>query len=291
MTKKLVKWRKGWVGVHHGNILKCLAAELKARKTSTTFVVAPQGSTAQTMYREATRTAKTATSGNRFRAVTLDIPAGTALVGIPLQGNRQNTFYRGIREVKTQKLKDRPSTINKLAIVKECIAILQGRIVTDEDIWCSLRNKDFQPRVIQFLWKSMHNAHRIGSYWKNIPDCEDRATCQKCGVTEDLEHILIRCGLMDFRGGSGKQKHGTRRLYRILISKSAYTIRKLRNERVISRSAKRHRPCLQPALAIDTWSKTLDDEDNLPTNWLREPKVLVGRKDLNQDQLHSCGVG
>ncbi|KAJ7191356.1 hypothetical protein GGX14DRAFT_407293 [Mycena pura] len=146
MTKKLVKWeRKGWVGVHHGNILKCLAAELKARKASTTFVVAPQGSTAQTMCREATRTAKTATSGNRFRAVTLDIPAGTALVGIPLQGNRQKTFYRGIREVKTQKLKDRPSTINKLAIVKECIAILQGRIVTDEDIWCSLRNKDFQP--------------------------------------------------------------------------------------------------------------------------------------------------
>jgi ribonuclease HI len=48
MTEKLAKWESGgWVGVPHSLLLKCLAAELKARRTRTTFVVAPQASEAK----------------------------------------------------------------------------------------------------------------------------------------------------------------------------------------------------------------------------------------------------
>ncbi|KAF8173025.1 hypothetical protein K438DRAFT_1611225 [Mycena galopus ATCC 62051] len=342
MTIKLSLWeQEGWVGVRHRKILKCLAAELKARCVKTTFVVAAQGSDAQRLCREAARSAKLGTRRNRAHEITLDIPPGTALTGICLQGNRQKTFYRGIRETKTQALSRH----------------LRDRLVTDEDIWRSLRGKALTPRVSQFLWKSMHNAHRIGHYWTHIPECEDRAICQTCGVEESIEHILLKCvspgqdiiwkaaeklwsakksrwpelslggilgcGLVDFRDTASKPNKGVRRLYKILISESAYTIWKIRNERVISRSreplnesaiinkwvfnlnqrlqqdavlahrsADRNRPHLAPSLVRDTWSGVLDDEDKPPENWLKGSRVLVGSKALlTHSQLRNRGVG
>ncbi|KAF8182438.1 hypothetical protein K438DRAFT_1439327, partial [Mycena galopus ATCC 62051] len=342
MTIKLSLWeQEGWVGVRHRKILKCLAAELKARHAKTTFVVAARGSDAQRLYREAAKSAKLGTQRNRAHEITLDIPPGTALTGVRLQGNRQKTFYRGIRETKTQALETRPSSKRKLTEVKVSLRHLRDRLVTDEDIWRSLRDKAFTPRVSQFLWKSMHNAHRIGHYWTHIPECEDRAICQTCGVEESIEHILLKCvspgqdiiwkaaeklwsakeprwpelslggilgcGLVDFQDTASKPDKGVRRLYKILISESAYTIWKIRNERVISRSgeplnesaiinkwvfnlnqrlqqdavlarrsADRNHPHLAPSLVRDTWSGVLDDEDKLPENWLKGSRVLVG---------------
>ncbi|KAJ7907791.1 hypothetical protein B0H13DRAFT_1618107, partial [Mycena leptocephala] len=174
-----------------------------------------------------------------------------------------------------------------------------------------------------------------------LPECEDRATCKECDVVEDLEHILLGCaspgqeiiwraaeslwhekethwpavsldtilgcGLAEFRDEKGRLKRGTQRLYRILISESAYLIWRLRNERVISRGGtpatedeivnkwkfavnqrlqvditlanrprKGKRPVLAPQLVLMTWSNTLDNETSLPADWLREPRVLVG---------------
>ncbi|KAJ7333323.1 hypothetical protein DFH08DRAFT_814433 [Mycena albidolilacea] len=54
----------------------------------------------------------------RLDEIPLDVPAGTALTGIPLQGNKQKTFYQGICEIKVQNLDPRPSTTSKLAVVK-----------------------------------------------------------------------------------------------------------------------------------------------------------------------------
>ncbi|KAJ7353323.1 hypothetical protein DFH08DRAFT_804886 [Mycena albidolilacea] len=167
----------------------------------------------------------------------------------------------------------------------------------------------------------MHNAHRVGNYWKYIPECGDRAICQMCGEEDNLEHILIKCrspgpeiiwkaaeklwqgkgpnwpeisigsilgcGLMRFEDERGKEKPGTRRLYRILVSKSAYTIWKLR-------PVGRNRPRLDPALVYNTWAGTLDDEGSLPVNWLKEPRVLVGRRALTESQIQyrsSVGIG
>jgi ribonuclease HI len=116
----------------------------------------------------------------------------------------------------------------------------------------------------------MHNGHRIGEYWKHIPDCEERAVCQGCGELEDLELILISCrspgpeiirkaaeklwcnkepewpeislggilgcGLVNFKDERGRTKDGTQPLYRILVSESAYTIWKMWNKRAISQA-------------------------------------------------------
>ncbi|KAF8164234.1 hypothetical protein K438DRAFT_1429458, partial [Mycena galopus ATCC 62051] len=350
MIEKLAQWeREGWVGVTHCAILKCLAAQLKARVAETAFVVAPRASNAQIFCKEATRLAKLGASRNGIRQISLDVPGGTNLTGVRIQGNKQKVFYRGIREIKTQSLEPRRSTNRRLAEVRESLKHQQDKLFTDEQIWCSIRIKDFLPRTAQFLWRAMHNAHRVGEYWKHIPECEERAICQDCGEVEDLEHILVKCkspgaeiiwgaarklwlekesdwpevslgsilgcGLMRFVDEQGKLKSGTRRLYRILVSESAYTIWKLRNDRVISRagaplteqeilnrwkydlnqrlqqdvilanrSARRNRPRLAPALVKETWAGTLDEEDRLPENWLKESRVLVGRRALTQDQ-------
>ncbi|KAF8129378.1 hypothetical protein K438DRAFT_1490047, partial [Mycena galopus ATCC 62051] len=349
MTRKLVQWeREGWVGVRYSEVLKCLAAELKARSAKTTFVSAPKSPEARILSQEATRQARIG-AGNGTRDIDLSVPAGTNLTGVRIQGNRQKTFYRGIREIKTHKLGSRASTDIKLTEVKESMKNIQDRVFTDEEIWRALRNRDFSPRTAQFLWRAMHNAHRVGKYWKYIPECQDRATCQECGEIEDLEHILINCkspgqeivwkaaerlwlekesewpgislgsilgcGLLQFRDEKGKLKRGTQRMYRILVSESAYTVWKLRNERVISRagdpldesaimnkwiyginqrlqqdvvlanrSAKGNRPRLDPTLVKDTWANTLDDEGKLPNNWLKEARVLVGRRALTRNQ-------
>ncbi|KAJ7192600.1 hypothetical protein GGX14DRAFT_379962, partial [Mycena pura] len=122
---------------------------------------------------------------------------------------------------------------------------------------------------------------------------------------------ILGCGLADFRDPGGKLKRGTQRLYRISMSESAYLIWRLRNDRVISRDGtpatedeivnkwkfmvnqrlqvditlanrpvKGKRPTLAPQLILATWSDTLtlDSEQSLPANWLRELRVLVGSR-------------
>ncbi|KAJ6472421.1 hypothetical protein C8R45DRAFT_835894 [Mycena sanguinolenta] len=135
---------------------------------------------------------------------------------------------------------------------------------------------------------------------------------------------ILGCGLAEFRD-NGKLRRGAQRLYRILMSESAYTIWLLRNDRVINwagephsetaiinkwlfnmnqrlqldvtlanRPARGNRPRLGTRLVVDTWSGVLDDENNLPANWLRGTRVLVGRRALTQSQLclrDGIGVG
>ncbi|KAJ7144044.1 hypothetical protein C8R44DRAFT_531758, partial [Mycena epipterygia] len=342
MNKKLPIWeREGWIGVPHRDVLRCMAAELKARKASTFFRVVLPGAPERTLCRQAAVMAKGAARTAEGATWDLTLPQGMALPGLLLQGNRQKTFYRSIREEKARRLPQRALTTIKLEVIRQAVADAFGRRVSDADIWRSVSVKDILPRTAQFIWKGIHNAHRIGKYWTHIPECEDRAVCSDCEVLEDLEHILVKCkcpgpgiiwqaakslwlekeshwpevslgsilgcGLAEFRGDGGKQKRGAQWLYRILMSEFSYLIWRLRNDRVISRDGepateeeitnkwkfainqrlqvdktlanrplRGKRPALAPLLALDTWSKTLDNEQSLPANWLREPRVLVG---------------
>ncbi|KAJ7046149.1 hypothetical protein C8F04DRAFT_938809 [Mycena alexandri] len=129
------------------------------------------------------------------------------------------------------------------------------------------RHKDFTRQTRNFLWKSMHDAHRIGRFWSHIPEFGDREICQFCGEMEDLEHIVLRCrrpgqqqvwelaknlwlkkhgvwpelslgailgsGLASITDEKGRNLPGASRLYRILISESFFAIWKIRNDCVI----------------------------------------------------------
>ncbi|KAJ6588311.1 hypothetical protein B0H19DRAFT_1098741 [Mycena capillaripes] len=47
---------------------------------------------------------------------------------------------------------------------------------------------------------------------------------------------------------------------------------------------------LVPKKILETWSGTLDNEGSMPTNWLREPRVLVGGRAIHTNQLNN-GIG
>ncbi|KAJ7754195.1 hypothetical protein DFH07DRAFT_743908 [Mycena maculata] len=272
MNKKLMGWEhEGWVGIPHREVLRCLAAELKTRKARTIFKIVAPGSHDRELCRQAAQLAKNAARSRTDEQWILKLPLNSALPGLSLQDNCQRVFYRSIREIKTnvQALFPRSSTTKMLGTIKKDMADRFDKHVDDPGIWKSLTSKDFLPCTAQFLWKGIHNAHRIGNYWTHIPECEDHAMCSDCGVTEDLEHILLKCGspgrdtvwkaaetlwhekednwpelslgiilgcrLAEFRDENGKLKRGSQRLYQILISEPAYLNWKLQNDRVISR--------------------------------------------------------
>ena len=120
-----------------------------------------------------------------------------------------------------------------------------------------------------FLWKSLHNTHKIGNYWDNIENYSHHGLCTKCRVTENLEHILLECdipgqrvvwknvkelwlkkhenwpepinigtitgcGLIEVKSREGTVLKGESRAYQILISASAHLIWKLRCTRIYS---------------------------------------------------------
>jgi ribonuclease HI len=116
---------------------------------------------------------------------------------------------------------------------------------------------------------------------------------------------IVGCGLGKFKSAKGQHKPGANRLYRILLSESAYLIWKICCERLLVRSneeqwhspkeiqncwlhamnkrlqfdcAMTNRRFEKKALADDvvlqTWSGTLHNEHSLPDNWIQESGVL-----------------
>ncbi|KAJ7115309.1 hypothetical protein C8R44DRAFT_629245, partial [Mycena epipterygia] len=80
-----------------------------------------------------------------------------------------------------------------IELVTEAVKHDFGQVPTAEQIWKSIKNKDFTCQLKNFLYKSLHSAHKIEPYWKHIPKCEERGICQFCYETEHLEHILLQC--------------------------------------------------------------------------------------------------
>ncbi|KAJ7226782.1 hypothetical protein GGX14DRAFT_385581 [Mycena pura] len=318
MNKKLQRWEhEGWIGVQHRDILRCVAAELKARKAPTYFRLAEPGTPARAACRRAARLAKRAARSTAAAEWDMALPPNTALPGLSLQGNRQRTFYRGIREEKTKKLAPRASTERNLQTIREAAYEAFERHVSNADIWSSISVKELLPRPAQFLWKGVHNALKIGSFWTHIPECEDPRgvrRLQRPGGFGSHPHTeretewpevslgtVLGCGLAEFRDGQGKINQGAPVIPDLDI--------RLRNERVIDRAGrlaseeeierkfkfvinqrlqmdkvlanrprKGKRPALPAKLVLATWSGILDDAHSLPADWLREPRVLVGSR-------------
>ena len=117
---------------------------------------------------------------------------------------------------------------------------------------------------------------------------------------------ITGCGLADFRDERKKPIPGANRLYQILISETAHFIWKLRNERIFKLNSEEEWPgehevhnrwlaiinarltldrsathrkfdtrAIKSSTVLDTWTKTLKNEQLLPKNWITSPGVLV----------------
>jgi len=138
---------------------------------------------------------------------------------------------------------------------------------SDEQIWNSIRDRDVSRSIRDYFWRSLHGSYKCRAHWLNIPGYEHWATCHDCHVDESMEHILVECtasgqdliwrlcgqlwekkfqkmpemtlglilgcGIAEFNNSKGKKMPHASRLFRIMVSESAYLIWKVRNERVI----------------------------------------------------------
>ncbi|KAJ7718926.1 hypothetical protein B0H16DRAFT_1666610 [Mycena metata] len=342
MTKNLESLEdRGWVGVAEHRPLRALAAELRARTAETIFVDAAEegGPESNRGKAEAMRLAKENLQTREYAKLSLAVDPDLAVPGIKLSKLTQRLAYAGIKD--QRKAVSRKATDNNVKQIKDAVQTNFKRQPTTAQVWTSIRHRDLTRQVKNFLWKSLHSAHRIGNFWKHIPECEDRAICQHCDEPEDLEHILLKCrrpgqsqiwslakdlwlkkhptwpdlslgsllgcGLASFSEDNGHPLPGSSRLYRILVSESMFMIWKIRNSCVITRNGEPlpeteihnkwlyainqrlkfdcaltnyakfgKQNSIKSSLVIQTWKSTLMDEDKLPENWTRAPRVLVG---------------
>jgi zinc-binding in reverse transcriptase/RNase H len=277
--------------------------------------------------------------------IDLTTPEHLRLSGAKLSQMTQSLAYRSIRLLKMeapryQEALDRRSTSINLERARESAQTLSQRLPMDKNIWNSLRHKDFSKKVRFFLWVTMHDGYKVGKYWTNIPGYEDRGICNTCQTLETMEHILtvceapgqaqiwslaerlwrakksrwikpgfgeiLACGLTQLKNQENETLKGDSRLYRIIISESAYLIWTLRNNRVIndkgqpSRAEIRNRwiSSINSRLSLDcllsnpkygnkalsknvvkqTWQEVLSNKDNLPKDWTKGAGVLVSMR-------------
>jgi exonuclease III len=71
---------------------------------------------------------------------------------------------------------------------------LYGNEATEEQLWMSFKKrKKYSPKIGDFLWKIMHDRHKCGPYFRNLPEMQDLQWCRVCSKSETIEHILFEC--------------------------------------------------------------------------------------------------
>ncbi|KAJ7763291.1 hypothetical protein B0H16DRAFT_1883688 [Mycena metata] len=262
------------------------------------------------------------------------------LPGAKLQSITQSKAYKMIRQVKMKKRRyqeklKRKATQRNMELTKEAAADEKGGLPETSSVWKSTRHKDVSRSGRFFLWMLIHDGYKVGKHWAKIEGHEYKATCTHCGITESMAHILTKCDapgqeqiwemaselweLWELKTGeelprpttgqimacatTRKKDAGTTRLFRILMSESAFLIWRLRNERVIQEkppaslveihnrwlrtmnirlkldcaltdAGKYEKKALKKDLVLKTWVKVLKNEANLPKDWTREAEVL-----------------
>ncbi|KAL4255512.1 hypothetical protein AB1N83_014246 [Pleurotus pulmonarius] len=282
-----------------------------------------------------------------------EIPVGLKLTGAKLSKMTQSLAYKAIRERAMQNGRhQRERTTKMIDIVQNHVEEVLGEIPTEERIWKAIRNRDMSRQARYYLWMTAHDAYCIGTHWlkPNYPEeLQQRSECAHCyGKIEDMGHILtscetpgqeqvwqlakdlwektgrtwiqpwigniIGCALSKASEGKNKTDPGGKRLWRIIISESAYLIWKLRCERVIQNgntvfsiqevnnrwlAAINNRleldcdmtdkslgkRALKAKVVLQTWKGALKGEGQLPRNWIKTGGVLVGiRPRLHQEE-------
>ncbi|KAK7461033.1 hypothetical protein VKT23_008961 [Stygiomarasmius scandens] len=333
----------GYIGVENAPLIKAMVANYRTRE-SLTKIKWVKGHSGHPGNEAADDLAKKAVEKNETDEVELNIPSELQLSGAKLCVLTQSLAYNAIRIIKTRGTEDRRRTRQNLELTKIQVKELFGISPRDVTIWRSIRSKDLERKTRYFLWMTIHDAYMTGTNWDRpgySDEMRQRATCPHDHKTEDMTHILTGCespgqeviwnlvgelwarktstpewehpglgvimgaGLVQLTTRTGKRKSGEERLWRILISESAYLIWKLRCERVIQNentpfsqtevknrwtyminerlqldrrmtSWKYGKKSLSPGLVEATWKGLLKAEGLLPHDWVTNTGVLVG---------------
>ncbi|EIN07927.1 hypothetical protein PUNSTDRAFT_69359 [Punctularia strigosozonata HHB-11173 SS5] len=193
IIRELTKNRKcredqDWLGEEAG-AMKSAIANIRAREGWTAFLLSPLKAKHEGTSK-ARDLARDAISHEVVRPWP-EIPDGFELRGAKLSTATQSELYR--RLVKTRKPSQRRRTAINLDIIRWAAKDLNGTPPTDGHIWKATRDPVLLRNERAFLFKTIHDAHRVGEYWEKITNYENRAVCGVCDCMETMEHILTEC--------------------------------------------------------------------------------------------------
>ncbi|KAJ7032636.1 hypothetical protein C8F04DRAFT_1184821 [Mycena alexandri] len=178
-----------WADTEDKHLLKVIAVALRAKGTRCTLREASE-SDIENMRLALELATQGLDEGDPTVLIT-EIPLSYDLKGIKLKAGSQRTFYKAI-QANRPKPQRRKTTI-MLDMTRHATRILSGSTPTDSQIWLSIRHQDISRTTRDFMWRCLHQAYKVGEYWRNIPNYEHYATCPHCRVDESMEHILLEC--------------------------------------------------------------------------------------------------
>jgi hypothetical protein len=191
--KNLKNWETiGFIDTEYKNLFCALAAKLRSRGAPTSFHLSPKNLDNPSS-QSASDLAKLGTTKDNLDEPDLSIDPRFNLTGAQLSLTTQKLAYIGICKHKSADW--RRGTAQMLDITRHAVHQNYGPLHDDKTIWQTIKNKDFNKPYRTFLWKALHKNHKISNYWSHIPNYEHRSTCHKCGTTEDLEHIILKCDI------------------------------------------------------------------------------------------------
>jgi exonuclease III len=192
LTSKLRKLEdKGWIDTRNGDIFRIAAAWAKRRSAKTYFKIekiATHGKPESGIY----DSMKKCLEDNSQPMAEPARNDEYDVAGAKLSELSQADLYKHIVEGK-RKQTNRRLTEENIDRIKSDILVATKTTPETELIWKSVRNRDFSRAQRTFKWRAVHGSYKVGSYWRTIPNYEDRANCPVCGEEESIEHILLTC--------------------------------------------------------------------------------------------------
>jgi ribonuclease HI len=198
LTKNLEKWQdEGFYTVSNGDVMELAVAKLRERKAETvlSWVKGHSG--------DVGNEAADILAGEGSRKPDEDVIVDTAdaallLPGAKLKAMTQSLAYKIIRKIKMDKpsykaLLERRATMQNMELAQAAAANADGEPPPRRRIWKSTKHKDISRSIRFFLWMLLHGGYKVGEYWDNIPNHQHRGMCTRCGVHENMQHILTQC--------------------------------------------------------------------------------------------------
>ncbi|KAH9849654.1 hypothetical protein C2E23DRAFT_784043 [Lenzites betulinus] len=292
LTEHLQAWEnRGWIGVENKEVLQYTIAKLRKR-SAPTWLRWVKGHSGDDGNEGADRLAEQGTRGEPSAEVEWsENEKGFLAKGAKLATMTQKLAYKGILAWGGRV--DRHTTERNIEMIKAAMREDYKHDPTTATIWRAIWAKDVGKRAAAFLWKAIHGAYKVGSYWSNIEGYEDRGVCRSCVVEESMEHILLQCSAPGqheiweevrhvLRAGGAptprlslgavlgaasttvdalvdEEQNGKTRLTRIVMTEAVHLIWKIRCERVIGWAAEQPTRVHTNAEVAGKWKHVINE--------------------------------